>query len=182
MKAEQLARRDGWQCWLCGGEVDPDAPPSSPAAPTVDHVVPRSRGGRTEPSNLRLAHRRCNGRRGNRLPELDWPAELALMDAPSLWQSLRRIVTRAQRSPDGHSLGRRRHSPDAKADVVALAPTAEAAALACSWVEATAERFLGGTWTATADAVGVGDARVIRLSVQGPVADPGRPLSPGGDR
>ncbi len=177
MKAQKLAERDGWSCWLCGGEINPDAPVGSPSSPSIDHVVPKSRGGKTEMSNLRLAHRRCNGHRGNHLPELRWPAEFALLDAPSLWQSLRRIVTRAQRSPNGHSLGHRKDNPEAKADVVALAPSADLAREAAAWAEATAERFLGGSWRAEVDAVGAGDAHAIRLSVAGPVADPGRPFS-----
>ena len=160
MKARQLGERDGWVCWLCDGEVDPDAPSSSPAAPTVDHVVPRSRGGRTVGSNLRLAHRRCNGQRANRLPELDWPVEFGLLDAPSLWQAIAR-------------LGRR----PGKAEVVALAPTAASASEAGAWAVRSATRFVGGDWSAHCTSTGVGDCHVVRLEVEGTIADPGRPVT-----
>lgn len=55
--------RDGWRCQLCGEPVDMTADPIAPTAPTLDHIVPRSRGGTDDPTNLRLAHRGCNARR-----------------------------------------------------------------------------------------------------------------------
>jgi len=33
--------------------------------PTLDHIIPRSKGGSNEIGNLRLVHRRCNEDRGN---------------------------------------------------------------------------------------------------------------------
>lgn len=69
-----LAERDGAACWLCGNDVDPRAPHGGPHAGSVDHVVPRAKGGSDEDANLRLAHRQCHSRRGSRLPELEWPA------------------------------------------------------------------------------------------------------------
>jgi hypothetical protein len=92
MKAADLARDDP-RCWICGGDVDLGAPPAAAAAATVDHVVPRARGGTSDRANLRLAHRRCNGRRGSRLPELDWPADLGCVDTTPLWP----VVGRARR-------------------------------------------------------------------------------------
>lgn len=47
-------RRDG-VCHLCG----------QPGADTLDHLVPLSKGGTNDPSNLRPAHRACNSRKGN---------------------------------------------------------------------------------------------------------------------
>lgn len=37
-----------------------------PLSPTVEHLVPRSRGGSDDLSNLRVAHHTCNVRKGNR--------------------------------------------------------------------------------------------------------------------
>lgn len=54
--------RDRGICWLCG----------QPGATTVDHVVPRSRGGSDELTNLAAAHAGCNYARGNRTPAAPW--------------------------------------------------------------------------------------------------------------
>lgn len=52
-------------CHLCGQHVDQTLHHNHEMARTVDHLVPRSKGG--DPyarSNARLAHRRCNTERG----------------------------------------------------------------------------------------------------------------------
>lgn len=57
-------------CWLCGRPVDKTLPPGHPWSGEVDEVIPVSRGG--DPldwSNVRLAHRICNERRGNKSPQ-----------------------------------------------------------------------------------------------------------------
>jgi 5-methylcytosine-specific restriction endonuclease McrA len=46
-------------CWYCGWPLTLDSS-------TLDHVQPRSRGGRTEEKNVRLACRVCNGIKGDR--------------------------------------------------------------------------------------------------------------------
>jgi len=59
-------------CWICGQPVDktlpylgPDGKPN-PWAKTVDEVIPVTRGGSPiKRDNCRLAHRRCNIRRGD---------------------------------------------------------------------------------------------------------------------
>lgn len=55
-------------CALCGGEVDKTLPAYDPGAPEVDEIQPVSLGG--DPlawSNVQLAHRLCNQRKGNTL-------------------------------------------------------------------------------------------------------------------
>lgn len=47
----------GLRCWLCGDDLDDQGW-------DIDHVVPRSRGGSDDLSNLRPAHARCNRSRG----------------------------------------------------------------------------------------------------------------------
>ncbi|MFH1149328.1 MAG: HNH endonuclease [Actinomycetota bacterium] len=49
--------RDGWICQYCGGSAE-----------TVDHLVPRSRGGSHTWENVVAACRRCNGRKRDKLP------------------------------------------------------------------------------------------------------------------
>lgn len=131
MQLGQLAERDGWWCWLCGGEIDPTLPPNTSASGTVDHLVPRSRGGGNEAANLRLAHRRCNVRRGSHLPELAWPGEWPLLMTVHVWTALARLAPR----------------PGA-AEVVAMAPLGDLADEAAAWVVERAEAFVPGGWEA----------------------------------
>ena len=131
MRLDDLGARDGWTCWVCEGDVDPDAPRASPSAPSIDHVVPRSKGGGSEATNVRLAHRRCNGRRGSHLPELEWPERfhVALDQAP-LWQSLQRL--------------RRKEGSE---ELVAVVHDEATAGEATAWVVRAATRILGDGWT-----------------------------------
>lgn len=70
---EQLYLMDDGRCYLCGGRCDwNDKEVRSTGTvicgnsyPSIDHVVPLSVGGKHEWSNVRLAHRICNSRKGN---------------------------------------------------------------------------------------------------------------------
>jgi 5-methylcytosine-specific restriction endonuclease McrA len=53
--------RDHYTCQYCGA-----TPPRKHL--TVDHVLPRSRGGKTTWENVAAACEKCNGRKGNRTP------------------------------------------------------------------------------------------------------------------
>lgn len=55
-------------CALCGHAVDKTLPGNHPSGlgPTVDMIVPLAHGGNDKDlSNARLAHKRCNSRRGD---------------------------------------------------------------------------------------------------------------------
>jgi 5-methylcytosine-specific restriction endonuclease McrA len=55
-----LFARDGWQCVYCG---------TSSGRLTLDHVIPRSRGGDSVWENVVTSCAPCNLRKGNRLPQ-----------------------------------------------------------------------------------------------------------------
>ncbi len=55
-----IMRRDSFQCQYCGTTTEPL---------TVDHVIPRSRGGADTWENLVCACIRCNNLKGDRTPE-----------------------------------------------------------------------------------------------------------------
>lgn len=57
---KNLFRRDGFRCQYCG---------RSDATLTIDHVIPRSRGGTNRWDNLITACKSCNTLKGNRTPE-----------------------------------------------------------------------------------------------------------------
>lgn len=52
--------RDNYTCHLCGGTLDMGAASPQPKSPTLDHVVPLSRGGTHSYANVKAAHFRCN--------------------------------------------------------------------------------------------------------------------------
>ena len=62
-----VLRRDGHRCAYCGNH-----------ASTIDHVIPRSRGGRDEWENLVACCLKCNNIKGDRTPhEMGWRMQLA---------------------------------------------------------------------------------------------------------
>lgn len=66
---ERVWVRDGGLCQLCGDPV-PNLPRYDGAGkipdeyPTLDHILPRSRGGSNDYENLQLAHWKCNVLKG----------------------------------------------------------------------------------------------------------------------
>ena len=59
LSRRNVLRRDGFRCQYCNQRE----------RLTVDHVVPRSRGGRDQWTNLVAACIRCNNKKGNQTPE-----------------------------------------------------------------------------------------------------------------
>lgn len=57
-----IYRRDNFACQYCGATPDP-------VKLTLDHVVPRAHGGRTEWTNIVTACVPCNARKADRTPE-----------------------------------------------------------------------------------------------------------------
>ena len=64
-----IFRRDGNRCLYCG----------SPHDLTIDHIIPRSKGGGESWDNLATACQSCNTKKGNRSPE---EAGMPLIRAP----------------------------------------------------------------------------------------------------
>ena len=65
--------RDRYRCQYCGVR-------GSAFELSLDHILPRSRGGRTTPENLCVACKSCNSRKGDRTPA---EARMPLMTEPS---------------------------------------------------------------------------------------------------
>jgi 5-methylcytosine-specific restriction endonuclease McrA len=72
-KRSRILIRDRHRCQYCGSK-------GNQFDLTIDHIVPRSRGGRTTPENLCAACFACNQRKGDRTPE---EARMPLMANPS---------------------------------------------------------------------------------------------------
>jgi len=65
-KIDQLRARDGDNCWLCDRALDFDAEPNSKKAPTLEHLLAVSLGGKGGLDNLVLCHPSCNVHLGAR--------------------------------------------------------------------------------------------------------------------
>ncbi len=70
LSRRNILKRDNFRCQYCGTTRGPF---------TVDHVIPKVRGGSDSWDNLVCACVRCNNRKGDRSPE---QANLRLMKAP----------------------------------------------------------------------------------------------------
>lgn len=93
-----VAEKGGWQCHLCGGKIRKNANRNSPTAPSIDHKIPTSKGGKDDISNMALAHSYCNSKRGN----------LLLEEIPeNHFDGLRNAIERySQKKPKKRSKGR----------------------------------------------------------------------------
>ena len=69
LNRNNLFRRDNGECQYCG----------SKRHLTIDHIVPRSKGGKTNWTNLVTACNRCNVNKGDKTPE---QAGMVLKNAP----------------------------------------------------------------------------------------------------
>jgi 5-methylcytosine-specific restriction endonuclease McrA len=82
--------RDHYACQYCG-----DQP--GKAKLTIDHVMPRSRGGETSWKNVIAACGVCNRRKGNRTPE---EAHMPLLSQPSRPRYLAVTLLAGPRTPE----------------------------------------------------------------------------------
>lgn len=64
----KLYQRDHGFCQLCGEPVDFNADPNSDEYPSIDHIIPISKGGDHTWENVQLAHRGCNTKKLDKIP------------------------------------------------------------------------------------------------------------------
>lgn len=69
IRPRDIFERDDWTCGICREPVDPALAAPHPKSPSVDHVIPLSRGGTHTRDNVQTAHLGCNCRKGARLIE-----------------------------------------------------------------------------------------------------------------
>ena len=55
-----LRARDGDQCWRCNRPMRFEGEPNCGKAATIEHYLPKAKGGTDDLANLRLCHVGCN--------------------------------------------------------------------------------------------------------------------------
>lgn len=65
-----IYNRDNWICQICKKPIDKKLPFPNPNCASLDHIVPLSRGGTHESTNVQLAHLSCNTSKGNRVSDV----------------------------------------------------------------------------------------------------------------
>ena len=71
----KLIERDGLRCAICGEMCDPNdhswSKYSGPMYPSIDHIIPMSKGGGHTWGNVQVAHIICNAEKGDKFEEVD---------------------------------------------------------------------------------------------------------------
>lgn len=66
---ERLLKRDGHTCYLCGEVVNTNVDTNDDYYPSIEHVIPISKGGTHTWGNVKVAHRYCNSIKRDKLLE-----------------------------------------------------------------------------------------------------------------
>ncbi|WP_075737497.1 HNH endonuclease [Streptomyces acidiscabies] len=102
---EMYARRDGWCCQLCGGEIPRRIVVNDDHNLAIDHIRPMAAGGTDHPSNVRAAHQVCErARRESGEEEFIPPAGLAGIE-DSLNRSVRESHAYVNSDPSADTEG-----------------------------------------------------------------------------
>lgn len=102
-RLEAAVLAQGGRCFWCGQEF------GRLVAPTVDHLVPRAKGGPSWAENEVAACRRCNAERGQRSP-VEWLEECGRRGWPADVVALGAVLDRLDAAIDEHG-GQRRARP-----------------------------------------------------------------------
>lgn len=62
---DDIYKRDNYICGICGEEVDVNLYYPNPLSPTLDHIIPLSKGGSHTKENVTIAHLKCNVSKNN---------------------------------------------------------------------------------------------------------------------
>ncbi|WP_329389735.1 hypothetical protein OG625_37070 [Streptomyces sp. NBC_01351] len=94
---DDVAERDGWQCWVCDEPVDPDESVNDPRGPSVDSRTADRKAKVAE----RLAHRGCNSRKGAVKVVIAWPERLYVVEPAPLIAVAERLERKGGREMVG---------------------------------------------------------------------------------
>jgi hypothetical protein len=99
---EEVGARDGWRCWVCDEPVDPNSSVNDARGPSVDSRTTKpgaaaKKGSTDFAGGERLAHRRCNTRKGAVTAVIPWPPNLLILDPAPLVGVAERLARKGGR-------------------------------------------------------------------------------------
>lgn len=95
---KNVFKRDRYTCQYCGRQPGPEEL-------TIDHVLPKSRGGRSSWENCLLACVECNAKKANRTPAEAGMTARKVPKKPS-WKSISQVSSKLRRESWEQFLGR----------------------------------------------------------------------------
>jgi hypothetical protein len=102
-RLSEVGERDGWRCWICDGEVDPDQSVNDSRGPSVDERITdrraKSKGKKKGADGVseRLAHRGCNTGKGKVEAVIPWADHLFVVDPAPIIPSVDRLAVKGGR-------------------------------------------------------------------------------------
>lgn len=102
-RLSEIGERDGWRCWICDGDVDPEQSVNDERGPSVDERMTdrraKSKGKKKGDGGLneRLAHRGCNTGKGKVEAVVPWADHLFVVDPSPIIPSVERLATKGGR-------------------------------------------------------------------------------------
>jgi hypothetical protein len=96
---DEVAERDGWRCWVCDEPVDSKASVNDARGPSIDSRMtkPAKKAGTDFAGGERLAHRKCNTKKGAVTAVIPWPASLLIVDPAPLIGVAERLARKGGR-------------------------------------------------------------------------------------
>lgn len=102
-RLSEIGERDGWRCWICDGDVDPDQSVNDERGPSVDERMTdrraKSKGKKKGDGGVseRLAHRGCNTGKGKVDAVVPWADHLFVVDPSPIIASVERLANKGGR-------------------------------------------------------------------------------------
>ncbi len=105
-KLTEVGERENWRCWLCDEPVDPSMSSNDSRGPTIDNFHSATKGARSKAGDERLAHLRCNTKRGAVKPVIPWPSDLFIADPAVILTTVDRLGRKGGREVVGRCVTR----------------------------------------------------------------------------
>jgi len=115
-RLDEVGDADGWRCWLCDEPVDRERSVNDDRGPSIDQRISKAKSKKADESQERLAHRRCNTKKGAIAAVVPWGEGLFVGDPAPIIAAADRLLRKGGR------------------EVMARCPTREDGEAAAAWL------------------------------------------------